>query len=76
MTITITHLGLPAGQYRLQVVGDDPNGVSAPTWSNTSFDTFDFDLGGPYIVNVVPEPASLALILLGGASVLMRRRKA
>lgn len=55
MTLTISYTGLVSGnQYLLNIVGNDPGGTTAPTWSDDSFNDHNFTVGSDYIINVVP----------------------
>jgi hypothetical protein len=77
MTLTITYPALPEGDYHITIFGGTPSaGVFPAFWANadTFEDTQFSSLGTPYTVHV-PEPTSLALLVLGAISLVRSRRR-
>ena len=61
------------GQYTLRL-SHSPQGIGLE-WVDSAYDPHPFDsIGSDYLIHVLPEPASGALLALGLAALAARRR--
>ena len=76
--LNVTNLGgLQAGQYTLLTYTGTltDNGLSLGTMPGGFTYGIDTGTSGSVILNVIPEPATVALLVLGGVGALLRRRR-
>ena len=72
-TLTINTLNAPNGQYTIFL---DPRGVMTDHSTPTTFEDVAFTGGSPvFTVNVIPEPATIGLAVMGGAMLLVVARR-
>ena len=69
--------GFQAGQYTLLTYTGSltDNGLSPGTMPGAFTYGIDTGTSGSVILNVIPEPATMAILALGGLGVLMRKRR-
>lgn len=74
--LTIDTTGLPLGTYEI-FTDNDAEGIFGPDGiSNAQVNGVKTPLFGAGSFNIVPEPATLGLLAIGGLAVLRRRKKA
>ena len=72
-TLTFNALNAPVGQYTIFL---DPRGVMTDHSTPTTFEDVAFTGGSPvFTVNVIPEPATIGLAVMGGAMLLVVARR-
>ena len=69
-------LGLTTSGFTFTLATGVNYAYVATGFSNTDFGNFSTTIGGPGVVNVVPEPQAYALMLLGLCAVGLARRRA